>query len=169
MIHEQGMREVGHPRAASSKMCRCAFFVSAPTVRFLRAVKQLRLLSATQKRNIALTVYSEIKPLVGSSEVDALRRAAQAAQDERWRLVFAGTRDMRDPRFASVVLAEQWILAQAELARTAPPVAEVLASKRRDVVEGFIRDHLSFNSGEIIHLHAYASLRLHHSLSKAAA
>jgi hypothetical protein len=125
----------------------------------LRALEQLRLVEATQRRKIAAIVYAEIKPLVGSSDIDALRRAAQVAQDERWRLISAGTRDMTDVRFASTVLAEQWLLAQAELIRSAAPVAEVLAAKRSDGIERFIHDHLSFEDGEVIHLHALASLR----------
>ena len=138
---------------------RCAFFVSAPTVRFLRALEQLRLLEATKRRKIAASVYAKIKPLIGSPDIDALRSAAQVAQDERWRFIYAGITEMSDVRFASTVLAEQWLIAQVELIHPAGPVAEVLAAKRSDAVEGFIRDHLSFENGEVIHLRAAASLR----------
>ena len=156
---------------ASKVMSRCAFFVSAPTVRFLRALEQLRLLDAPQRRKIAAVVYGEIKPLVGSPDIDALRRAARVAQDARWRFISTGMRDMSDVRFASTVLAEQWLLAQVELVRAASPVAEVLAAKRSDAIEGFIRDHLSFETAEVIHLHALASLRrrAEHEASEAAA
>jgi hypothetical protein len=36
---------------------------------------------------------------------------------------------MSDVRFASIVVAEQWLLAQAELMRGAAPVAAMLAEK----------------------------------------
>jgi len=137
-------------------MSRSAYFVSAPTLRFLRAVEQLRLLPAPQRRRIAAGVYAEIRPHIGSPNVEELCAAARAAQDERWRLIYCGRNDMTDARFAGVVVAEQWLVAQAELVRAARPVAEVLAEKRRDAIEGFIRDNLPAEGSEVIDLHAYA-------------
>jgi hypothetical protein len=140
-------------------MSKCAFFVSAPTVRLLQAIQKLGPLPSAQKRKIAADVYSAIKPLVTSLDIDDLRGAAQTAQDERWRLISRGIRDMTDLGFASVALAEQWLLAQIERLHTGSPVKEALADKRCEAVENFIRDNLVFEAGEVIHLHALASLR----------
>jgi len=138
-------------------MSKCAFFVSAPTVRFLQTMKELRLLPSTQQRKIAADVYGEIKPLIGTRDIDELRRAAQAAQDERWRLVSRGTRAMTDVGFATVVVTEQWLLAQREVIHASSPVAEVLAEKRCGAIEDFIRDNISFEAGEVVQLHAHVS------------
>ncbi len=132
--------------------------MSAPTVRFLRAIQQLRLLPATHRRKVAATVYAEIRPLFGSRDVE-LRRAARRAQDERWQLIYRDIREMTDARFASVVLTEQWVLASLELVLAASPVAEVLAEKRCGAVETFIGDNLSFENCEVIQLHAHVSSR----------
>jgi len=139
-------------------MSRCAYFVSAPTVRFLLAIERLGLLPAAQRRKIAADVYGEIKPFFASQDVDALRRAAQGAQDERWQLISRDVRAMTDTRFATVVITEKWMLARLELVLGAAPVAEVLAEKRCDVVEKFIGKNLSFGEGEIIPLHPHISL-----------
>jgi hypothetical protein len=141
-------------------MSRCAFFVSAPTVRFLRALQELSPLPSAQRRRIAADVYTRIKPLVGGVDVDELRRAAAEAQAERWRLISRGVCHMADVGFASVVLTEQWLLAQAELAEAGAPVREALAGKRSEAIEDFVRDNLAFEAGEVVHLHALASLRL---------
>lgn len=134
-------------------MSRCAFFMSAPTLRFLRVLDRLRVLPLGQQRKIAASVYTQIKPLVRSADLDELSGATQIAQDERWRLVSAGTCDMTDARLAGVVLTEQWLRARAELIRGVAPVAEVLAEKRREAIEAFICDNLSFKGGEIVELH----------------
>jgi len=135
-------------------MSRCAFFVSAPTVRFLRALDQLGLLPATQRRKIAAAVYAAIKPLVGSRDLDELRCAALDAQAERWRLISGGINELSD-----VAITEQWLLGQVDLVRAASPVAEVLAEKRCAAIENFIRDNIMIQSGEVIQLHGHASLR----------
>jgi hypothetical protein len=138
-------------------MVASAFFVSAPTVRFLRALDRLRFLPAADRQKIASRVRAEIVPLVGCPDLDALGRASRRAQDERWRLISAGTRDATDVRLAGVVLTEQWLLAHAELMRAAAPIAEVLAEKRRDAIEAFVRDNLYAESGEVVDLHPYVS------------
>jgi len=140
-------------------MSRCAYFVSAPTVRFLLAIKRLGLLPAAQRRKIAADVYGEIKPFFAGQDVDALRRAARGAQDERWQLISHDVRDMTDTRFATVVIAEKWMLARLELLLGAAPVAEVLAEKRCDVVEKFIGENLSFGEGEVVPLHPHIAVR----------
>lgn|SRR6266540_3555112 len=139
-------------------MSKCAFFMSAPTVRFLQAMEQVRLLPAAQRREIAVEVYSEIKPLVGSRNTDQLGRRAQVAQDERWRLISSGVREFTDVRFACTAIAEQWVLARLDLLRPASPVAEALAERRCRIIEDFVRDNLSFETGEVIQLHAHASV-----------
>src|SRR5215217_925269 len=103
-------------------MSKCAYFVSAPTVRFLQAMDQMALLPAAQRRKIAADVYSDVKWLVGSRNIDELRRCAQGAQDERWRLISSGVCEMSNPRFARAAIAEQWILARRELLHPASPV-----------------------------------------------
>jgi hypothetical protein len=140
-------------------------------VRFLRAVDKLRLLPAAERQRIAASVYADIRPHVGSTELDEIRAAARAVQDKRWRLISAGPCQMHDVRFASVVIAEQWLLAQAELVRQAAPIAEILAEKRRDTIEEFIRDNLYAESGEVVALDAYAAERRkdHDGSSKSAA
>jgi heme oxygenase len=136
-------------------MSRSAFFASAPTERFLRAMERLRQLPALQRRKIAAAVHAEIAPLVANPDVDALRRAARAAQDERWRLISAGTRDMTDARFASVVVAEQWLLARLEIVGSAAAVSEALAQNRRNAIEDFIRANLP--AGEVVQLYPHAA------------
>src|SRR5262245_9638243 len=98
-------------------MSKCAFFVSAPTVRFLQVLAGLGLLPTAQRRRIAAEVYSRIKPLVARPDIEELQQAAHDAQDERWRLISAGIDDMSDAGFASVALTEQWLRAQIELHR----------------------------------------------------
>jgi len=66
---------------------------------------------------------------------------------------------MSEVRFAITVLAEQWLLAHMELLRCAASVREVLAARRTDAIEGFVRDHLSFANGEVIQLFAGTSVR----------
>jgi len=139
-------------------MSNSAYFVSAPTVRLLRAIERLAVLPSAQQRTIAADVYTAIKPLVGSDDVEALRRAADCAQADRWRLIAAGIRELTDARFATISLTEQWLLAQLELAHPPSPVAEVLAEKRCTAIESFIRHHLAFEDGEVVPLHAQASL-----------
>jgi hypothetical protein len=139
-------------------MSNCAYFVSAPTVRLLRAIEKLAMLPSVQKRTIAADVYTAIKPLVGTGDIEVLRRAADGAQAERWRLIATGIRELTDARFATVALAEQWLLARLELLRAASPVAEVLADKRCSAIELFIRHHLAFEDGEVMPLHAQPSL-----------
>jgi hypothetical protein len=138
-------------------MSQCAFFVSAPTIRFLQAMEQVRLLPAPQRRQIAADVYSEIKPLVGTRNADRLGGRARAAQDERWRLISSGVREITDVRFARTAIAEQWVLAQLELLRPASPVAEVLAERRHRAIEDFVSDNLSFETGEVIQLRGHGA------------
>jgi hypothetical protein len=140
-------------------MVASASFVSAPTVRFLRAVDKLRLLPAGERQQIAASVFADITPHVGSADLDELCAAARRVQDERWRMISTGPCKMSDVRFASVVIAEQWLRAQVELVRQAAPIAEILAEKRRDTIEEFIRDNLYVESGEVVELHAYVSER----------
>jgi hypothetical protein len=130
--------------------------MSAPTVRFLRTVAGLRLLPEPDRRKLAADLYSQIKPLVGTSDWAALRSAARDAQDCRWRLVSAGT-PRTDLQLTAVRLVEEWFVAQAEVLQPKTPVIEILAAKRADVVERFIRDHLSFESGEVVVLSDYRS------------
>jgi hypothetical protein len=140
-------------------MSKCAFFVSAPTVRFLKVMRELGTFPSAQRRRIAADVYTRIKPLVGNRHIDQLRHAARGVQDERWRLISGGSGEMCDVGFASVALTEQWLRAQIELDHTGSPIREALAEKRSEAIENFIRDNLTFEAGEIIHLHALASLQ----------
>jgi hypothetical protein len=135
-------------------MAKCAYFASAPTVRLLQAVQELRLLPATQRRKIAAAVFAEISPLFGSRDVNELRRAARRAQDERWRLIY-----QNEARSPSVVMAEQWILASLALVCAASPVEEFLAKKRCSAIETFIMDNLSVESFAVIRLNPPAPLR----------
>ena len=132
-------------------MSRCSLFLSAPTVRFLRTVEGLRRIPEPERRKLAADLYSQIKPLVGTNDCMALKSAARAAQDSRWRLISAGAAPT-DFRLAAVKLVEEWFKAQAEVLKAKTPVAEILAAKRADVVEQFIRDNLSFESGDVIFL-----------------
>jgi hypothetical protein len=84
-------------------------------------------------------------------------------------MVSAGGRKPTDTDFADIIVSEQWLLAQAELIRAAAPIAEILAEKRRDAIEEFIRDNLYVDSGEVIALHAHASAQPHRRDSKTAA
>jgi hypothetical protein len=138
-------------------------------VRFLRAVDQLRLLPAAHRQRVASAVLARIKPFIGSCDLDEIRRAARVVQDERWRLVSAGGRKPADTDFADIIVSEQWLLAQAELIRAAAPIAEILAEKRRDAIEEFIRDNLYADSSEVIALHAHASAPHNRDSSKTAA
>jgi hypothetical protein len=135
-------------------MSRCAYFASAPTVRFLLAVEQLRLLPATQRRKIAAAVFAEISPLFGSRDIDELRRAARRAQDERWRLIYRN-----ESRCPSHMMAEQWTLARLALVGGVSPVEEILAQKRCNAVETFISDNLSVESFAGIRLYPPAPQR----------
>ena len=108
-------------------MSRCAFFVSAPTVRLLRTVEGLASLPHMQRRKIAANVLAQIKPLLANCDPRELGEVAGRAQDERWRLISRGVREMTDLRFASIFLTEQWVRARIELARAASPIPEVLA------------------------------------------
>jgi len=151
-------------------MVASAYFASAPTVRFLRAVDRLRLLPAAHRQQIASAVFARIKPFIGSHDLDEIRGAARAVQDERWRLIAAGGCKPTDAGFADIIIAEQWLLAQVEVVRAAAPIAEVLAEKRRDTIEEFIRDNLYADSGEVVALHAHASSpHRDHASSKTAA
>jgi hypothetical protein len=143
-------------------MVASAYFASAPTVRFLRAVDQLRLLPAANRQQIASAVLARIKPFIGSHDLDEVRGAARVVQDERWRLIAAGGCKPTDTGFADIIIAEQWLLAQVELMRAVAPIAEVLAEKRRDTIEEFIRDNLYADSGEVIPLHAHAAPQHQH-------
>jgi hypothetical protein len=125
-------------------------------MRFLRAMERLRVLPALQRRKIAAAVHAEIAPHAANPDVDALRRAARTAQDERWRLISAGTRDMTDDRFASVVVTEQWLLARLEIVGSAAAVTETLAEKRRNAIEEFIFGNLPGATGEIVQLYRHA-------------
>ena len=136
-------------------MSRCSYFISAPTVRFLRSIEQLRLLPAAGRRKLAASIYGDIKPHVGTDDYDGLRRAAGVAQDTRWRLVSRGA-EGSDTQLIKIKITEQWLRSQAELLRPPSPVAEVLATKRVEVIEGFIRDHLSFDAGEVMYLSDYS-------------
>ena len=137
---------------------RIGYFASAPTVRFLRAMERLHLLSATQRRKIAAAVYGEIGSLFGSCDSEELGRAARCAQDERWRLIYHGVGEATDHRFHSTAIAEQWMLASLELLRprASPGWEEILAEKRRSVVETFIRDNLPSDCFDVVQLRAPA-------------
>jgi hypothetical protein len=126
-------------------------------MRFLRAMERLRVLPALQRRKIAAAVHAEIAPHAANPDVDALRRAARTAQDERWRLISAGTRDMTDDRFAGVVLTEQWLLAQAEIVGSAAAAVAALAEQRRNAIEAFLRENLPGESWDAIQLYLHAS------------
>jgi hypothetical protein len=134
-------------------MSRCAYFVSAPTVRFLETLARFASVAPPLRRKIAANVLIAIKPLLGSSCLEQLGAAARRYQDERWRLIASDIRDVSDPRFAAVLLTEQWILAQRELLRGGAPVSEVLADKRRAALERFIMDTVSPDSFEVVELH----------------
>ena len=125
-------------------------------MRFLRTVERLRLIPEPDRRGLAATLYSQIKPLVGTRDGTALHSAAREAQDSRWRLISAGSAET-DLRLAGIRLVEEWFIAQAEVLQPKTPVAEILAAKRADAVEQFIRDHLSFESGDVIYLSNYVA------------
>ena len=129
---------------------RIAYFASAPTVRFLRAMERRRLLSTTQRRKIAEAVFEEIGPLFGCRDAEELGCAARSAQDERWRLIYRGVGEATDHRFHSTALAEQWMLASLALLRGASPLEEILAEKRRSTVEAFIRNNLPSESFDVV-------------------
>jgi hypothetical protein len=150
-------------------MVASAYFASAPTVRFLRAVDHLRLLPDDERQRIATAVFAKIKSHVGSFDLDALRAAARLMQDERWRMISTGPCRMSEARFASVVIVEQWLLAHAEIIRAAAPIAEVLAERRRDAIENFVRDNLYVDTSEVVELHTYASSRQRDAEAKTAA
>jgi len=137
-------------------MARCAFFVSAPTVRFLNVMEQIGLLPTPQRRNIAADVYSAIAPLTGSVDRDHLRRCARALQDERWRLISSGVADIDNVRFVRATIFEQWLRAQLELLGSASPVTEILAERRCRAIEQFVRENFSPGTGEVIPLHVRA-------------
>jgi len=133
-------------------MCRCAFFASAPTVRFLKIMDQVEQLEPTKRRRIAASIYTQIKPFVASDEPDQLRIAAQSAQDQRWRLISQGISEISDERLAPPAIAEQWLRARLESIRAPSPVAEILAERRCGAIEQFLRNNLSFQDGEVIEL-----------------
>jgi len=124
--------------------------VSAPTVRFLRLLEELRRLPDTQRRKIAAGVLLVIGPLFARSDADALRQAARGAQDERWRLISEGTRDQRDVDLARVTLTEQWILAHLEIAGADAFGAQTLAEKRCAAVEAFVAENVAPESFDMI-------------------
>jgi hypothetical protein len=128
-------------------------------VRLLRAIEQLRLLPEAHRREIATAALARIKPIYPGRDRDELARAARLAQDERWRLIAADVRQMTDPRFAAVVLTEQWLLARLELVRGGSPVAELLAEKRCVGIESFICDTLPAESFELVRLHPHPAAR----------
>jgi hypothetical protein len=133
-------------------MSRCAFFVSAPTVRFLDTIGRLRLLGEAQRRKIAATVLAEIKPFMDAHDRAELGGAAGRAQDQRWRLISQDAGDMRDPHFASVFVTEQWLTARLEVVRAASPIAELLADKRCAAVEAFITENVPAETFEVVQL-----------------
>ncbi len=133
-------------------MSRCAFFASAPTVRFLKVMEQVEKFELKKRRRIAASIYSQIKSLVSSEEPDKLRTAADLAQEERWRLISEGISEIADERFAPWAIAEQWLRARLEHIRAQSPVAEILAERRSGAVEQFLRNNLSFQDGEIVEL-----------------
>jgi hypothetical protein len=140
-------------------MVASASFESAPTMRFLRALDKVRALPVAARQKVAASVYAEIRPHIGSEDLDEIRAAMRLVQDERWRMISAGPCKMDDVRFASVLIAEQWLRAHIELVREGAPIAEILAQKRRDSIEEFMRDNLYADSGVVLDLHAYASAR----------
>ena len=121
------------------------------TVRFLRSMEEVRLLPQADRRRLAADLYSEIKPLIGTDDHERLQTAAAEAQDIRWRLVATGVDDC-DAELRIVKIKEQWLRSQLELLTPKSPVAEVLAAKRVEVIERFIRDQLSFDAGEVVYL-----------------
>src|SRR5262249_44483203 len=130
---------------------RLAYFASAPTVRFVRAIERLGRLSANQRLRIAADVFAEIEPLVGSRNIEELAGAARSAQDARWRLIYCGTREPSD-HLDSTAIADTWTLRSVELPRAASPVEELLARKRRSAVEEFVWDNLRSESSEMVRL-----------------
>jgi hypothetical protein len=134
-------------------MCRCAYFVSAPTVRFLRTVERLDTLPFGQRRKIAARVFEQIKPLLACRDASRLGQVVAGYQDERWRFIFRGIHDVDKEGFTVVVLTEQWIGARLEVVRGVPPVNEILAEKRCTAVECFILDNVSLESFDIVELY----------------
>jgi hypothetical protein len=118
-----------------------AYFLSAPTERFLGVLKRLGALPAGERMQIAAAVRARIGQLFDSSDADELRRVAQAAQDERWRSIYDGSSGPTDVGFASVLLVEQWALAKREVLDSASPIAATLAQRRRAAVEAFVQAH----------------------------
>lgn len=138
-------------------MRRCSYFVSAPTVRFLRAVDRLAALSSAQRRKIAARVLENVKPLLACRDAARLGEAGARYQDERWRLISLGMHDADEDDLTVVVVTEQWIGARLELVRGVPPVVEVLAEKRCAAVERFILDNIALESFEIVDLYPQGS------------
>ena len=140
-------------------MSRCSFFMSAPTVRFLRTMEQLTQFSTAERHTIAVDLYTEIKPFVAAVDLDEMLCAAEALQARRWGLVYRGVSRFTDREFATVFMAEHWLRGRVEQIRGGSPVGEVLAEKRCRAIERFILDTLSFEIGEVVQLHATDALQ----------
>src|SRR3954452_15805482 len=136
-------------------MARCAFFVSAPALRFLKALELVGMLPSPQRQAIAAGISGATVSLAGT-DFDHLQGCARALQDERWRLISSGISTIADVAFARVTICEQWLRARLEVLRPTSPVTEILADRICRAVEEFVRDNTALPSGQVIPLHGKA-------------
>lgn len=88
-----------------------------------------------------MQVFSEIRPHLGARAVE-LRELRRRAQDRRALLLYEGARDITDSRFAAALLTEQWAIASRELLVSRGAITRILAQRRCNAIEQFVRDHL---------------------------
>ena len=103
---------------------------------------QLRFLAEQQQQQIAAAVFSEMRLLLGTSDLTALHQLRRHYQDERAILIYEGARDFSDSRYAAAALIEQWAIARSELLAPRSLAAEILAERCCKAIEDFVRDNL---------------------------
>src|SRR3954463_9588541 len=133
-------------------MARCAFFVSAPAVRFLKTLELAGLLPSPQRQAIAAGLSGAIASLA-RTDFDQLQRCARALQDERWRLISSGISTIADVTFARVTICEQWLRARLEVLRPTSPITEILAERICRAINEFVRDNSALPIGQVVPLH----------------
>ena len=118
-------------------------FLARATERFLRSMDHVRSLAEEQRRVIAAKVLADIEPLLNTGDPQELRELRHRAQDQRATLIYEGARDVTDAEFASATMTEQWALAKIELITSLSIIAQILAERRCDAIENFIRENLT--------------------------
>jgi hypothetical protein len=53
--------------------------------------------------------------------------------------MYEGARDAEDAEFARATMTEQWAIAKIELITSRPIIAQILAGRRCDAIQNFIR------------------------------